>query len=333
MRVVKGLLERCVAVTERLASAPGPMRLSDIARGLDLPKGAVHRLLQALCATGWVAQDGADGPYRLTLRFGLLGHRVLQASGLPGLTQPVLQRLADRTRELVRLTIPVGEELVWLDSAQGAPPGLVYQPSMDGPLVLHATANGKAYLATLPDEQALELARFGGLGVRRLTVHTLTDDQALLADLGRVRARGYALAEQEAELGVTAVAVAVCAGGWPVVPAAPPPLVGGGWGPIGKGDDHATAAPPPLVGGGWGEGSVGGSHELPALLLAGPPPPGPLPQGEGEYLVLASTAVLGTVSVAGPSLRLPPARIPDLVAALHATARDLAIVWPKRSSA
>jgi len=311
VRVVKGLLERCVAVTERLASAPGPMRLSDIARGLDLPKGAVHRLLQALCATGWVAQDGADGPYRLTLRFGLLGHRVLQASGLPGLTQPVLQRLADRTRELVRLTIPVGEELVWLDSAQGAPPGLVYQPSMDGPLVLHATANGKAYLATLPDEQALELARFGGLGVRRLTVHTLTDDQALLADLGRVRARGYALAEQEAELGVTAVAVAVCAGGWPVVPAAPPPLVGGG----------------------WGEGSVGGSHELPALLLAGPPPPGPLPQGEGEYLVLASTAVLGTVSVAGPSLRLPPARIPDLVAALHATARDLAIVWPKRSSA
>jgi DNA-binding IclR family transcriptional regulator len=149
MRLVKGLLERCVEVVELLSAAGAPMRLTDVAQALDLPKGAAHRLLHELCTLGWVEQDGAEGPYRLALRFGLLGNRVLQASGLSDLTQPVLERLAARTRELVRLTVATGDGLVWLGSAQGARPGLVYQPAMDGTLVLHATANGKADGAAL----------------------------------------------------------------------------------------------------------------------------------------------------------------------------------------
>jgi DNA-binding IclR family transcriptional regulator len=260
MRLVKGLLERCVEVVEMLSTAAVPMRLSDVAQTLDLPKGATHRLLRELCDLGWAEQDGAEGPYRLALRFGLLGNRVLQASGLSDLTQPVLDRLAAHTRELVRLTVATGEGLVWLGSAQGAPPGLVYQPAMDGPLVLHATANGKAFLATLDDDAALRLARRSGFGTVAPTPQTLRQDRALLADLARVRRRGYGLAEQEAELGVTAVAVAIV-------------------------------------------GAQGAALGAP----------------------------LGSVSVAGPSLRLPPARIPELAAALRDTAAVLASIWPTRA--
>ncbi len=256
MRLVKGLLERCVEVTELLAGGRGPQRLSDIAQALDLPKSAAHRLLRELCAQGWMAQDGADGPYHLTLRFGLLGHRVLQGIGLVDLTQPVLQQLADRTRELARLTVATGDGLVWLASAQGAPPGLMYQPSMGGALVLHATANGKAFLATLDDAAALRLARRCGLGTRRPTRHTLSTNNTLLAELARIRARGYAVAAQEAELGVTAVAVAI------------------------RGADGTT---------------------------------------------------VGTVSVAGPSMRVPAARTGALATALGETARALATVWPTRA--
>ena len=255
MRVVKGLLERCVAATELLAGAGGAMRLSDLAVALDLPKAAAHRMLRELCAQGWVAQDVAEGPYRLTLRFGLLGHRVLQASFLPELTQPILARLAERTQELARLTVASEDGLVWLASAQGAPPGLLYQPAMSGRLVLHATANGKAYLAARGDAAALALARAGGLGVLQPTPHTLGDAAALLAALSEVRRRGYGLAEQEAELGVTALAMAIRA-----------------------------------------------------------------PAG----------GVLGTVSVAGPSLRLTPARYPALALAVGEAAAGLAAVWPVR---
>ncbi len=154
-------------------------------------------------------QSGADGPYALTLRFALLGHRVLQASGLPDLLQPVLDALAAETRELVRLTVATERGLVWFAFAQGAPPGLVYQPAMDGEVVLHATANGKAFLSTLSDAEALKLAHAGGLGARKPTPRTLATAVALRRELAAIRARGYAIAIEEAEPGITAVSVPV----------------------------------------------------------------------------------------------------------------------------
>ena len=147
MRHVEGLLARSVDVVELLAAGAAPLRLSDIASRLELPKSATHRLLRELVSLGWVEQEAAEGRYRLSLRFALLGSRGLRATGLPELVRPLLQALADATRELARLTLASDDGLVWLASAQGAPAGLMYQPAMDGPLVLHATANGKAFLA------------------------------------------------------------------------------------------------------------------------------------------------------------------------------------------
>ncbi len=209
MRLVKGLLDRCVDVTELLAAAPAAMRLSDIAQTLDLQKSATHRLLTELAERGWVRQVGQDGPYELTLRFALLGMRVLRGMGVIEVAQPLLDRLAARTRELVRLTVVTGKGLAWLSAAQGALPGLMYQPAMDGVPVLHATANGKVFLASLPDDAALSLALASGLGQVRPTARTLDQAAALLADLASVRARGWAMAREEAEVGVTALAVAV----------------------------------------------------------------------------------------------------------------------------
>lgn len=253
MRVVKSLLQRCADVVGYMASAGEPCRLSTIAAALDLPKSATHRLLHELRALGWVEQDGEDGPYALTLGFALLGHRVLQASRLPDLVQPILDALAGRTRELVRLTMATGDGLVWMASAQGAPPGLLYDPAMDGPVVLHATANGKAYLASMDDAEAIRLARQGGLGRRSPTPQTLSSPEALVAELGDVRRRGYAIAIEEAEVGITAVATAV-----------------------------------------------------------------PGPRG----------APFGTVSIAGPSLRVGPDRLAELGAALQETAAGLSSAWP-----
>lgn len=272
MRVVKSLLQRCAEVVEFMAAHGEPCRLSAIAQALDVPKSATHRLLREMLALGWMEQDGPDGPYRLSLHFALLGHRVLRGVGLPDLVQPLLDGLAADTRELVRLTIATssgatssgatssdatgsGSEdwgLMWFAAAQGAPPGLLYQPATDGPVVLHATANGKAFLASLDDEAALRLAVRGGLGVVVPTDGTLRTVDGLLADLGQIRARGYAVAAEEAEPGITAVAVAVVAQG----------------------------------------------------------------------------RAVGTLSVAGPSLRIEVGRIPALGALLARVAGMLAAVWP-----
>ena len=208
MRLVKGLLERCVETVEALTLAPEGVRLSDLARELDMPKAAAHRLLTELLRLGWVEQV-ADGAYRLTHRLPLVTQRVLHATGIAALAQPVLDQVARDTKELARLAVALPDCLVWLAHAQGAPPGLVYQPTLSDPVRPHATANGKAWLATLDPRQAMAIARAGGLGTLRPTPRTITTEAALRADLDRIRMRGWAVAEEEAERGVVAIAVAV----------------------------------------------------------------------------------------------------------------------------
>ncbi len=214
MRLVKGLLNRCLEVLELLSADSQWRRLSDIAAALDQPKGAVHRLLAELQGLGWIERDHDTERYRLTLKLALLGQQYLRATGLPGIAQPILDEVAKRCRELVRLTVLQDHGLHWLASSQGAPTGLMYQPAFNGRLTLHTTANGKIWLSTLDDSLAVAMAIQGGLGQPAgpgllIGPRALRDAQALRDDLTRCRSRGYGLAIEEAEPGVKAIAVVV----------------------------------------------------------------------------------------------------------------------------
>ena len=214
MRLVKGLLERCLGVVELLALDRQWRRLSDIAAALALEKGPAHRLLTEMTSLGWVERDEATERYRLTLKLALLGQQYLRGTGLSDVVQPVIDEVAKRSRELVRLTVVQGDALHWFASSQGAPPGLMYQPAMSGRPVPHITANGKAWLATMDDETATRIALQGGLADAgdagtRFGPRSLRSVEALLRELAATRKRGYGLSVEEAEPGVRAIAVAL----------------------------------------------------------------------------------------------------------------------------
>jgi DNA-binding IclR family transcriptional regulator len=263
MRVVKSQLTHCLDLLAVMSDHARGMRLTDIADGIDAPKSSTQRLLDHLAAAGWVEQDPATGHYRITMRLAVLGQRYMQSAGIADAAQGILERIADRTRELVRLTVVDGRRLSWIASTQGAPPGLRYEPSMGAPIVSYATANGKAWLATLAEAEALAIAVAEGLGRRRgarasTGPRALRTTAQLAADLEAVRRRGYAVAEEEAEPGVAAVAVAI------------PDRPGG--------------------------------------------------------------VTLGTVSVAGPIVRLVPQRYPELARILAEGACELSRAWPTARS-
>ena len=106
-------------------------------------------------------------------------------------TQALLDGLARKTRELARLTIVDADRLVWIGSAQGAAPGLLYQPAMGGRIVSYATANGKAWLATLPKHEAERIAVRDGIAARQLPTdvgpNAYRTSAALHRDLSAIR--------------------------------------------------------------------------------------------------------------------------------------------------
>ena len=204
--------ERCLGIVELLADGAREMPLGDIADRLEVPKSGTHRLLATLVDLGWAEQDRETGFYRLTMRLAVLGQRFYVASGLPDICQPILDRFAHECREFARLAVVDGSTLVWIAHAQGATGGLLYQPpETTGTVPLFATATGKAWLSTLkPNDAVQHIATQGGFGhADQYGPNVIRSIDELLKELRATAKRGYGLAFNEAEPGVTAIAAAI----------------------------------------------------------------------------------------------------------------------------
>lgn len=200
---------RALEILELLAGNREGLRLAEFAARLRADRANVLRILTQMESKGFVLKDPVSDRYRLTFLLTALGFRHIEASGVNRLVQPILNHLAEVTRELVRMTVLQNGTLRWVAQAQGANSQLIVDPIMGKEVVLHATATGKVWLATLPEEEAVRLVRRQGFLPQ--TPATIKTTESLVAELARVRARGYGTVVDEAEVGILAVAAAIWA--------------------------------------------------------------------------------------------------------------------------
>lgn len=190
------------------------MAMTLLADELDIPRSACHRLLGELQRRGYVRQLRSQGEYKLTSKLASLGLSFLSGSGIVDIAEPLLERLAAASGELVRLSIVDGERLTWVAKAQGLRKGLRYDPDMGMDARLSCTASGHAWLSTLSDERALQLVSLQGFGQPdEYGPRAPTTIKALLGYLNAARARGYSLIDEAFAPGMTAMAVPVIRGG------------------------------------------------------------------------------------------------------------------------
>lgn len=201
---------RCLAILELLARHPRGLGVTEICDALRIPKSVAHRLLALLVEERFARQDSETARYVLTLKLTLLGLRYYVELGLSDVGQPILDRLAAETGELARLAVVEGGTLVWVGKAQGARHGLRYDPDTGMHVVLHATATGKAWLSTLPEEEALRIvAATGFVTPAHFGPNVIRDLDRFREELRATRQRRYGVAIEEGEPGMAAVAVPV----------------------------------------------------------------------------------------------------------------------------
>ncbi|RWE28317.1 IclR family transcriptional regulator [Mesorhizobium sp.] len=202
--------ERTLDIIDLLADHPNGLPVSEVARRLKLPKSIAHRLLSILRDRNFATQDSTTQHYRLAIRTASLGLRFFGNIGLYELCQPILTRLAQRTGEFVRLCAAENGELVWIASAQGSSEGLRYDPTMQAGPALHATANGRAWLSTLRETDALaQVRRKGFILPRDYAGSSHTSEEQLSKKLKHIKERGYAVSVDESVIGITAFAAPV----------------------------------------------------------------------------------------------------------------------------
>ncbi|NDY91237.1 IclR family transcriptional regulator [Ideonella livida] len=161
---MSGVMERTLALLERLAEDVRGVPLATLSDELDIPRSATHRLLADLAALGYVRQTRERGDYVLTTKLVSLGLNYLKHSGVVDLCQPILDRLAETAGELVRLGVVDVDHITWVALSQGARAGLRYDPDMGLDVKLSCTSSGHAWLATLEEDDAIALLTRQGLG-------------------------------------------------------------------------------------------------------------------------------------------------------------------------
>jgi IclR family acetate operon transcriptional repressor len=187
---------RLLDVLELLADAPSGVTVLELANQLGVHKSVSSRILATLLQRGYVVRDEGSDRHEISLKFFALASRNTNRMGFPAFCQPTLQALADEAQELVQLSVVEREGLVLTAFAQ-APDRrrLAVWPALGTVLAPHASASGKVWLASMPDEQAVGIAL--RLGLEPLTERTVTTLDRLLAELDRVRRDGYGIAESE----------------------------------------------------------------------------------------------------------------------------------------
>ncbi len=206
----RGLLERTLSVLELLSHNGHGLQLFEIADKLRVPRSATHRVLTSLVELGYARQEREHGAYQPTAKIASLAFAFLASSGITDLAQPILDRLARTSGELARLAMVDGRELVWVAKAQGSQYGLRYDPDMGRVGQLSCSASGHAWLACLPEHEAMALVEKQGFGSREeFGPRAPETKQALLKHLRQTRKRGFSLVVQTYSAWMNAAAAAV----------------------------------------------------------------------------------------------------------------------------
>ena len=198
-------VERIFALIELLAAHPAGASLQTLAQGTALAKSTVHRLLASLVGLGYVSQEETSGRYRLTLKMFELSSGIVNDMAIMEVAKAHLERLAQRTGEAVHLVIRDGQDIVYICKTENGPMRMSSRVGMRSPL--YCTGVGKAILATLPAGEVAQV--WAASRPRKLTERTVADLPHLQEQLETVRAKGYAVDDEENELGVRCVAVAI----------------------------------------------------------------------------------------------------------------------------
>jgi len=208
--MASGLIGRVLGVFELLAPEPGGLGLQLLAEKMQMPLASMHRMLGELAQHGYVLQVPETQKYRLTMKLFSLASQGLTATGIVDVAQPVLDRLALASKELVRLALVDGMHLTWIAKAQGAGPGLRYDPDMGQEAALFCTSAGQAWLARLEESEVLRIVSAQGFGqADRYGPNAPRNFAALAQRLQETRERGYATVIDSGAVGTSAMAATV----------------------------------------------------------------------------------------------------------------------------
>ncbi|MGH7015003.1 MAG: IclR family transcriptional regulator [Stellaceae bacterium] len=198
-------LERGLKLLAIIAEADG-LSLTSLTQRAGIAPSTAHRILATLKASGFVHCDDVHGVYLIGVQAFRIGSAFLRNRKLTDAGRGAMRRLMEESGETVNMGIEDDGYVVFISQAESHQSVRAFHRPGSRSL-LHASSIGKAIMAALTDEAAIE--RLHRSGMPKFTEHTIVDPEVLLADLALVRKRGWAIDNEERAEGLRCVGAAV----------------------------------------------------------------------------------------------------------------------------
>ena len=197
-------VEKALQIIEVMSKSRGAMRLSDISTEVGLPSSTIIRFLNSLMGYNYVNQDRETLKYSLSLKFCYIASKVSSQISLRDVIRPFLIELSEKCGESACLAIVEDLMMTYIDVVDGPDNMLKTMQRIGKRAPLHSTGVGKLILQEF---DATEVDKFiQERGLPSLTPNTITTKEVLIEELIKIKQQGYALDNEECELGARCVA-------------------------------------------------------------------------------------------------------------------------------
>ena len=198
-------ITRVLEIIEAVSYASKPLSPLELSQELDIPKPTIHRLIQNLLDEGFVTVDIGGGiiPGK---RVRNLGVELWQQRLFFNERQMILQKLVDELKETCGIGVPYQMNMIYTNRANTTLPIQIYLP-VGAKSPMWCTATGKLYLSQLPRTSRDKILQ--NLSLDKFTKNTITDIDALNAELDRITETGIGIDNEEFISEMVAIAVPI----------------------------------------------------------------------------------------------------------------------------
>lgn len=206
MQEIVQSVDRSLSILEVLSDYENGLGITELSEKVNLHKSTVHRLLATLIYKGYVEQNQDTNRYQLTLKLFELGNKKLEKLNIVTVSRPFLQELMEKTNEVIHLVIRDGVEIVYV--AKVEPQKTIRMYSRIGKRIpIYCTSVGKSMLSYMSDAEVEDIWR--NSTIKKFTEHTIVDFKEFKEHLQLVKERGYAIDEQENEIGIRCIGASI----------------------------------------------------------------------------------------------------------------------------
>jgi DNA-binding IclR family transcriptional regulator len=210
-RYIAPSVKKAFEILRLVSQSSEGMRVSELARELNMAKSTVHGIASALEELGALVRAPLTKAYRIGPTLLELGRVAFSQIDVKDLARPSMEDLMEKTEESVFLGVLNGERITILDIVESRKELKITSPRGTA-ISIFAGATGKVFLASMEEERAIDIIKAKELP--SFTKNTITDPDKYKEEIRRVREVGYATDDEEYILGVRAVAAPIIGDGY-----------------------------------------------------------------------------------------------------------------------